>query len=116
MERASNLLAKMDQVLIDGGVVKGLCELDRPAALLVVEAGDLQDWLPALQAQMFHECFVGADGGYALLHAHHLDPGFALYLRVDRHVVNGFRPQVLSKDGGYVDVGVTEDHVALVTT
>jgi len=48
MERPSNLLAKVDQELIDGGVVKGLCELDGPAALLIVEAGDPQDGLPAL--------------------------------------------------------------------
>jgi hypothetical protein len=80
MERPSNLLAKMDQVLIGGGVVKRLCELDGLAALLIVEAGDPQDGPPALQAQMFHECFAGADGGYALFHAHHLDPGVALYL------------------------------------
>jgi hypothetical protein len=50
MERPSNLLAKMDQVLINGGVVKRLCDLDGPAALLIVEAGDPQDGLPALQA------------------------------------------------------------------
>ena len=56
-------------VLIGGGVVKRLCELDGPAALLIVEAGDPQDGLPALQAQMFHECCAGADGGYALFHA-----------------------------------------------